>query len=98
MQQPNPPANPPMASTNAAIWTLYGTTDCHLCDQAEALLMQCGAAYPIAWQHLDIADLPEDTMMQLADNIPVLVTTQATLYWPFGLGDLAKLANQLPAK
>lgn len=80
-------------NTNEHLWTLYGTKDCHLCETAEYLLSQCADAYPIAWQHVDIAELPEAHHLKLAKRIPALATAHETLYWPFSLADLAKLAH-----
>lgn len=83
-------------NTNKSLWVLYGTKDCHLCDVAEDLLSQCANAYPIAWQHVDIAEMPEDVMVNLAEKIPALATADETLYWPFNLADLARLADKPP--
>lgn len=72
-------------------WRLYGTLGCHLCEQAELLLLQLQDARPIAWQIVDIADLPLDEQQCLATEIPVLKTPHTTLKWPFGLADLLRL-------
>ncbi len=76
---------------NPIPWRLYGTLGCHLCEQAEQLLLQLQDARPIAWQSVDIADLPLDQQQVLATKIPLLHTEQATLKWPFGLADLLRL-------
>lgn len=80
-------------NTNNKLWTLYGTKGCNLCNYAEQLLSQCANAYPIAWQHEDIIDLPDEKMRELAPKIPALATATETLYWPFNLADLARLAH-----
>ena len=76
---------------NSTTWRLYGTLGCHLCEQAEQLLLQLRDARPVEWQVIDIADLALDEQNRLATQIPVLQTNQATLNWPFGLTDLLRL-------
>lgn len=76
---------------NSTTWRLYGTLGCHLCEQAEQLLLQLRDARHVEWQVIDIADLPLDEQNRLATQIPVLRTNQATLNWPFGLTDLLRL-------
>lgn len=61
-------------------YLLYGTSHCHLCEQAQALLAQCG----IAAAHVDIAD--DDALLERYGlRIPVLFRTadRAELGWPF---------------
>jgi len=72
-------------------WTLYGTLGCHLSEDAEALVAQAWQVVDFELQRVDIADLPEDEAMQLADKIPVLVTPTRTLYYPFSLLDVVAL-------
>lgn len=72
-------------------WQLYGTLGCHLCDIAESLLMQAQTVSDIDWQKVDIADLPEAQMLTFADKIPVLVTPNKTLYYPFSIMDIMAL-------
>ena len=76
---------------NSTTWRLYGTLGCHLCEQAEQLLLQLRDARPVEWQVIDIADLALDEQNRLATQIPVLQTNQAMLNWPFGLTDLLRL-------
>lgn len=76
-----------------AVWQLYGTVGCHLCEQAEQLLIQVQAVQEIHWQNVDIADLPEPIMQQFADKIPILMTPNQTLYYPFSLMDILAIAN-----
>lgn len=50
---------------------LYGKPDCHLCDEAKALLKQLQAQYPFTLHEINIlehADLAE----QYAEEIPVV--------------------------
>lgn len=72
-------------------WQLYGTLGCHLCDTAEMLLQQAQTVADFTFEKIDIADLPELDMLQLADKIPVLVTPTHTLYYPFSVMDILAL-------
>ena len=72
-------------------WRLYGTVGCHLCEIAESLLLQAQAVADIRWQSIDIAELPEQEMLKFADKIPVLVTANKTLYYPFSIMDIMAL-------
>jgi glutaredoxin len=59
---------------------LYGTTFCHLCEEAEAILNQIG----IEAAHIDIAE-DDELLEKYGVRIPVLrrVDTGAELGWPF---------------
>lgn len=74
-------------------WRLYGTLGCHLCDEAEILLQQAQAVADFSFEKVDIADFPEAQMRQFADKIPVLVTPQKTLFYPFSLMDIVALTQ-----
>ena len=66
---------------------LYYTEHCHLCDEAEALLLEAGFAG--AYAKIEIEDQPE--LLRLYEiHIPVLkrVADDGELYWPFGLREL----------
>ncbi len=71
--------------------TLYGTSGCHLCEEAEALLGE--AHHPggesINLVSVDIADRDE-WMARYGLRIPVLrhANTGRELDWPFGEADL----------
>ncbi len=68
--------------------TLYGTTGCHLCDQAEALLQQAAKSRALQWQYVDIA-LDEALVEKYGVRIPVLVDAQGhEIGWPFSLLDV----------
>ena len=59
---------------------LYGTTFCHLCKQAEAVLNAIG----VEAEHIDIAE--DDVLLEKYDvRIPVVKRedTGAELGWPF---------------
>lgn len=71
---------------------LYGTTGCHLCDEAEALLKKAAAARRIEWQYVDIA-LDDALVERYGTRIPVLQTVDGReLGWPFSLLDILTLA------
>ena len=72
-------------------WLLYGTKGCHLCDNAENLLMQAQCVLPMTWQYIDIA-LDENLVTQYGSKIPVLLSlTGQQLDWPFSLLDIQKI-------
>ncbi|MEX0732025.1 MAG: glutaredoxin family protein [Aquisalimonadaceae bacterium] len=71
---------------------LYGTSHCHLCAQAEAILADVGSAKRITVRHVDIAE--DDALMQRYGlRIPVLSTTDGDkeLNWPFDHVDVLGL-------
>lgn len=59
---------------------LYGTTFCHLCEQAEAVLQAIG----VEAEHIDIAE-DDGLLEQYGVRIPVVKRedTGAELGWPF---------------
>ncbi|OGS92134.1 MAG: glutaredoxin [Gallionellales bacterium GWA2_60_18] len=59
---------------------LYGTSCCHLCEDAEAILREAG----IAVQHVDIAE-DDELLERYGTRIPVLLRADsgAELGWPF---------------
>ncbi|MBZ9610857.1 glutaredoxin family protein [Rheinheimera maricola] len=60
--------------------TLYSTWGCHLCEQAEHLLLQAGLAGQ--FQVVDIVD-DEAAFARYRVAIPVLKQADNELYWPF---------------
>ncbi len=69
---------------------LYGTSACHLCEQAELLLQQASRE-GVAGQYIkvDISD-SEDLFAIYGLRIPVLKRRDGEeLGWPFGLRELA---------
>jgi glutaredoxin len=66
---------------------LLGTSACHLCEQAEALLEQLAVTY----QKIDIAE-QEQWQARYAIKIPVLlgVQTEQELCWPFTIEDIQR--------
>lgn len=72
-------------------WWLLGTTGCHLCTIAEQLIKRLQAVEPITYHYVDIADFDEDLMMEFATTIPVIVTQNQRLNYPFSVMDLQQL-------
>lgn len=72
-------------------WWLLGTSNCHLCDEAENLMQRLQAVCTITYQSIDIADFDEALMMKFATSIPVLLTVNTRLDYPFSVLDLQGL-------
>lgn len=72
---------------------LLGTRGCHLCEQAEGLLVKAAGARPLRWRYTDIAD-DEQLLAVYGQRIPVLRRAGLELDWPFGLLDILRLANE----
>lgn len=66
---------------------LYSTTFCHLCEQAEALLVQLG----IEAAHIDIVD-DDDLLERYGTRIPVVkrMDNGSELGWPFDIEALRR--------
>ncbi|HAW91334.1 MULTISPECIES: glutaredoxin family protein [unclassified Arsukibacterium] len=67
-----------------AQYTLYSTWGCHLCQQAETLLV----AAELDFQVIDIID-DEQLLQQFRVHIPVLAAGDKLLYWPFDAESIA---------
>jgi len=68
--------------------TLYSTWGCHLCEQAEQLLLEAGLAGQ--FQVVDIID-DEQLLQRFRVHIPVVGSEKAQhqlLFWPFDLAAL----------
>lgn len=65
---------------------LYGTTGCHLCEEAQVMVYQ---ALGILLEMIEITDEP-DLLARYSLRIPVLrhTATDAELDWPFEMGDV----------
>ncbi|MFO7553162.1 MAG: glutaredoxin family protein [Haliea sp.] len=73
---------------------MYGTSACHLCDEAEALLLQAAQdGLGADFIKVDISD-SEDLFARYGLRIPVLKRRDgAELGWPFGAVELAIFLN-----
>lgn len=61
---------------------LYGKPECHLCEQAEAIVTRVTAELGISWERVDIRSTPA-LFEELRYRIPVIeVVGGATLDWP----------------
>lgn len=67
-------------SGNAIDLVLFGTEHCHLCEQAESVLVACGLS-----ERYVLIDISGDDrlMAQYGLRIPVLAATAHELDWPF---------------
>lgn len=72
-------------------WWLLGTSSCHLCEVAEQLLIRLQAVQNITYQNIDISEFDEPLMMRFATSIPVLLTNNQRLDYPFSVLDLQRL-------
>lgn len=75
--------------------TLYGTSACHLCDQAEALLQEALAIRP-QWTYLKVDISESDQLFERYGLlIPVLALADGReLRWPFSAGALAAFLDE----
>ncbi|TGG95714.1 glutaredoxin family protein [Natronospirillum operosum] len=75
--------------------TLYGTSHCHLCEQAEAVLLPFVAASQCQVELIDIAE-DESLLTLYGTRIPVLRhgPTGITLDWPFDSSAVARLLQE----
>ncbi len=73
-------------------FVLYSTSHCHLCEQAEKLLINLQHEYEFQW---DIIEISNDAGLidQYGIRIPVIkcINTNAELNWPFTQNDMMKL-------
>lgn len=76
---------------------LYGTDDCHLCDNAKIWLNQAAAIHskPASICYIDIMDLQRDAFDLLAQCIPVIAYRGQVLIFPFGIMDITQLLTNL---
>jgi hypothetical protein len=63
---------------------LFGTSGCHLCEQAEDIIAACRVGHNVTLDNIDIAE-QEQWQARYATRIPVLLhlATQQELGWPF---------------
>jgi len=76
---------------------LFGTSGCHLCEQAESIINDCLLDYAeLIIEAIDIAE-QEQWQEQYAIRIPVLYhpETKQELGWPFDQADVKEFINSL---
>ncbi len=85
-----------MDRPTANSFLLYGTTACHLCESAEAVLSEI-LAQGRDWQ-IEIIDIADDDSLleRYALTIPVFVRTDsgAELSWPFDHAKILQFAGE----
>ena len=72
---------------------LFGTSGCHLCEQAELIINAC---VPEGVETVDIAE-QEQWQEQYAERIPVLYhpETKQELGWPFDQGEVEEFIGRI---
>ena len=76
---------------------LFGTSGCHLCEQAELIIKSCLANNKeLTIETIDIAE-QEQWQEQYAIRIPVLyhLETKKDLGWPFNQAQVKEFINKL---
>lgn len=74
---------------------LYSTSHCHLCEQAEALLLKLSVEHELKWSAIEISD--NVSLYELYEiKIPVLkrVDTSVEIFWPFNEDDIKLLLGK----
>ena len=72
-------------------WTLYHTEGCHLCEDAEAIVMPLMQAQGLILQRVDIA-FDDDLLARYGTRIPVLQKdAEHELDWPFDAQSVVNL-------
>lgn len=63
---------------------LYSTSHCHLCEQAEAILVDLALSHDLSWTVIEIAD-DANLLSRYELSIPVLtrLDTGHEIAWPF---------------
>lgn len=74
---------------------LFGTTGCHLCEEAESIIANCQQAQ-LKIKYIDIA-VDEQWQEKYAIRIPVLYhpETKQELGWPFTLSQVQTFIKEL---
>ena len=70
---------------------LYSTSHCHLCEQAEALLVNISKIYDINWQIVEIAE-DSELIENYGLRIPVIkrMDNNTEINWPFSAVDVER--------
>lgn len=71
---------------------LYSTSHCHLCEQAEALLVNLSEIYDINWQVIEISENNE-LLENYGQRIPVIkrLNNNIEINWPFTAAEIEQL-------
>jgi hypothetical protein len=86
-----------LATSQTMKLILFGTSACHLCEQAETLLQQIVTHYPqVDLEQIDIAEQPQ-WQEHYAIRIPVLLhpASLQELGWFFNQTDIINFINKL---
>lgn len=75
-------------------WGLVGTDGCHLCETVQGVYALLSQRFDVPKLALvELLELPMGAVNELAVRIPVLVTPDALLVYPFGLMDMQGLVR-----
>jgi len=74
--------------------TLYGTSACHLCEQALGMLLSLASDYDFSVIEIDISE-SDVLLAEYGTTIPVLLRmdNQKKLCWPFNVEDIGIFIN-----
>ena len=74
----------------------YHTSDCHLCDVAEEMILPLLIASGVVAEAIDVAD-DQDAFARFGMQIPVLYfpATDTSVLWPFDRQAVAQLLTEL---
>ncbi len=74
--------------------TLYTTSHCHLCEEAEAILISIANDHDITWRTIEIAD-NNQLLETYGTTIPVIQITGSNteIKWPFGAEEILTLVK-----
>ena len=74
---------------------LYTTSHCHLCEAAEALLINLTKQYDISWMPIEITD-DDNLIEKYGIKIPVIkrIDNNAEIYWPFSTKEIISLITK----
>jgi hypothetical protein len=63
---------------------LYSTSHCHLCEQAEAIIVELALSHDLSWTVIEIAD-DANLLLHYELSIPVLARLNKSheIAWPF---------------
>ena len=75
---------------------LYGTSACHLCEEAHALVYSLLDEYDLKIVEIDIGD-DDELLEHYGTSIPVLLhtNTKLTLNWPFDAQDIRQFLDMV---